>query len=59
MVDDSTADADALATAFLVMGDERGMILAEKAEIAAFFLLRTDDGVMERTSPAFDAMVTR
>jgi thiamine biosynthesis lipoprotein len=59
VIDDSTADADALATAFLVMGDERGMILAEKADIAAFFLLRTDDGVKERTSPAFDAMVTR
>ena len=59
VVDESTADADALATAFLVMGEEQAMILAEKAGIAAFFLRRTDDGVEESSSPAFDAMATR
>jgi thiamine biosynthesis lipoprotein len=55
----TSADADALATALLVMGEEKGMTFAEDEEIAAYFLLRVGDGVEERASTAFEALVAR
>lgn len=45
--------ADALATALLVMGPIDGMELATREGMAALFLLRTDAGVEERSTPAF------
>ena len=41
------------------MGEDRGMAMAEKENIAAYFLLRTEAGVEERSSAAFDTMVSR
>jgi thiamine biosynthesis lipoprotein len=49
--------ADALATALMVLGPDEGMALVARLDLAAFFLLRQDDGSFEaRTSPAFDAL---
>ena len=47
--------ADALATALLVMGPEEGMAFAEREGMAVLMLLRTDDGIEERQSVAFNA----
>ena len=52
---ESAADADALATALLVLGPERGLSLAERLEIAARLMLRNGDGYTTRDSAAFSA----
>lgn len=48
--------ADALATALLVMGPERGMALADKHGVGAFFLLRAGDGLAGVDNAAFRAI---
>ncbi|MDH5304257.1 MAG: FAD:protein FMN transferase [Gammaproteobacteria bacterium] len=53
VVADSTALADGLATALLVLGPIEGMQFAEQQDIAALFQLRTDAGVQERMSTRF------
>ena len=52
---DTAARADALATALLVMGPEAGLGFAEREGLAALFLLRDDEAIVERPSPAFSA----
>lgn len=44
VIDSSTARADALATAFMVLGYEQGMVLAKNIEQAVYFIVRTEDG---------------
>jgi len=56
VVDDSGYRADALATAFLVMGPEKAIAFALREQLAALFLLRNDTGVEELTTPAFDLL---
>jgi thiamine biosynthesis lipoprotein len=51
---DSARRADGLATALMVMGEGRGPALAESQGIAAYFILREDQGFRELTTPAFD-----
>jgi thiamine biosynthesis lipoprotein len=51
----SATVADGLATALLVQGAERGLLLCEKHAIAALMIVRAGDGFQERTSSAFDA----
>ena len=48
---------DALATAILVLGEDRGMQLARNEDLAVLFLIRTEAGVEQRTSPAFDLLL--
>lgn len=55
VISSDAATADALATALLVMGPEAGLEFAERKRIAAYFLLRTDDGIDELTSTMFAA----
>lgn len=47
--------ADALATALMVMGPERGLGFAEERGIPAFFLLREAGGLAERANATFAA----
>lgn len=54
---DTVTDADAWATALLVLGDEAGPRVAEAQQIAALFLLRDGDGFLEQTSAEFDRRV--
>jgi thiamine biosynthesis lipoprotein len=54
---DSAARADALATAFNVLGTEQAIILADKNNIPAYFLENTDDGLTEHYSSAFTAYI--
>lgn len=49
----SAMRADALATALVVMGAERGLALAEQEGIAAFFQIREGLGIIEKMSRRF------
>jgi thiamine biosynthesis lipoprotein len=49
--------ADALATAFNVMGFEKAKALATRENIAAYFIVRGDDGFETDYSPAFSSFL--
>jgi thiamine biosynthesis lipoprotein len=56
----SCMEADAYATALMVMGPEAGMAFAKERELAVLCLFRSDDGgskIAERISPALEAML--
>lgn len=53
ILSDTTMEADALATALMVLGPEDGYVLAEQEKIAALFIIKTDDGFVEKASSAF------
>lgn len=50
---DSCMEADALATAVLVMGRERGYAWASSRNVAAILVERTEDGPVEHPTPAW------
>ncbi|MEY6432741.1 FAD:protein FMN transferase [Thioalkalicoccus limnaeus] len=57
VVGESATSVDGLATALMVLGDERGPALAEAEGIAAYFILRGDDDDFESwATPAFEAL---
>ena len=45
--------ADALSTAMMVMGPDEGLALAERLDLPALFLLRSEDGIVERATRSF------
>ncbi len=49
--------ADALATAIEVLGPERGLELAERENLATYFIMRNDDGFEIRVSETFPLVV--
>ncbi len=49
----TTRHADALATALMVLGPEVGFARAEKENIKALFIVKNDDGFVERPTSAF------
>jgi thiamine biosynthesis lipoprotein len=51
----SAMEADAAATALLVLGPEVGLRLALDRGVAALYLVRERDGLVERMTPAFEA----
>ncbi len=55
--DASAMRADALATALTVLGPVEGLELAAALGLAAHFTERTPDGLVERMTPAFAAML--
>ena len=59
VVAESAANADALATALLVMGPVDGLEFAAANDIAAFFLLRTDRGFEQRATGSFAKQVRK
>jgi len=56
VVDEDGYRADALATALLVMGPDAGMELATRESMAVLFLLRTESGIEELSTPAFEQL---
>jgi len=50
---ETAARADGLATALMVLGEERGPQVAEAEGIAALFIVRTEGGFREEATPAF------
>ena len=57
VVAERAADADALATALMVLGPEQGLQLALREAIAARWMLRTGDGLEVVHSPAYATYV--
>ena len=53
----SAMTADAWATALTVLGTDEGLALAQAYGLAAQIVARTEDGVIERLTPAFVAMM--
>jgi len=53
ILSDTSMEADALATAIMVLGPAEGYQFAEKNHIAAFFIIKSDKGFDEKMSPAF------
>jgi len=56
VVNASTAYADAMATALLVLGPDDGPELARKLDIAGYFLVRNQTEIREITTPGFDKL---
>jgi thiamine biosynthesis lipoprotein len=56
VINPSTAYADAMATALLVLGPDAGPALARKLGIAGYFLVRNKTGIREITTPDFDQL---
>ena len=57
VLDKSCMTADGLATGLMVLGEERGMQVAEKENIPVLMIVKTDDGFKEFTSSAYAAYV--
>ncbi len=57
VVADSAAEADALATALLVLGPGEGVALAEKLDVAGYFLVRRDNEIEATSTSSFDRRV--
>lgn len=55
----SAMDADALATAFTVMGAEKAMAYAEKQKLAVFLVLREADKLEHKSSSRFNELLVR
>ncbi len=53
VIEPSAARADAMATALMVLGPERGYRLAEEQQLAVFFIIRQDGTFIERHTPDF------
>ncbi|WP_150137304.1 FAD:protein FMN transferase [Candidatus Enterovibrio altilux] len=53
IVDKSCMTADGFSTAFMVMGPEDALVVANDEAIAAFFIVKTDTGFTEIASDAF------
>ncbi len=57
IIDESCARADALATAMLVMGEEKAVTFARQENIRGYFIMRTENGFIEHLTPAFERWV--
>lgn len=57
VVHPSATFADAMATALLVLGPERGLALAEREKLAVFLIIRSGSGFEERRTPAFSRLL--
>jgi thiamine biosynthesis lipoprotein len=53
VISPQTMRADAMATALLVLGPEAGYALADSEGLAALFVIRTADGLVDRQTAAF------
>ncbi|MBU2645721.1 FAD:protein FMN transferase [bacterium] len=55
----SCMTADAFATAFMIMGSEKGYQLALRENLAAYFLDRTQSGFEMKMTPAFETLIVK
>ena len=55
VITESCIRADALATAFMVMGYEKGVQLAKEQKLAVFWILRSNQELSEKMTPEFKA----
>lgn len=59
VISERSATADALATAFTVMGADAALKVAERENIAVYFIVRSNDGFNIRMSTAFEPYLER
>ena len=57
VISETAMQADALATAFMVMGSKTGLALAEQESIAVLFLTRNATGISETMSGQFSRYI--
>jgi thiamine biosynthesis lipoprotein len=57
VVADNCLRADALASALMVLGPERGLQLADREGWAVFMVVRDGQGLVEKTTPLFDEVL--
>jgi thiamine biosynthesis lipoprotein len=57
VIDQTAMRADALATALMVLGPQQGYELAMQENVAATFVSRSHEGLVERATPAFIAEI--
>ena len=57
VIADTAVEADALATALMVMGSEQGLAFAAQSGIAAMFLMHTPSGIFEQISEKFSRYI--
>ncbi|UTW46603.1 FAD:protein FMN transferase [bacterium SCSIO 12696] len=57
VIADNCARADALATAFMVMGEERSLELAERLQLPVYLLVKQGDSFVARYSTAFEPYI--
>jgi thiamine biosynthesis lipoprotein len=55
----SSMFADGMATALMVLGPDAGVALAKRENLAAFFIVKTENGFVEISTPAFDQYLIR
>ena len=53
ILSETTMEADALATALMVLGEAEGSKMAERENIAALFIIKTEGGFVEKASTSF------
>lgn len=53
----TSMEADALATAMMVLGPEQGYRLAEQQRIAALFIIKDGDGFREKSTSAYQQII--
>jgi thiamine biosynthesis lipoprotein len=53
ILSESAMQADALATALMVLGPDQGFGLAQQEKIAAFFIIKSKDGFEEKKTSAY------
>lgn len=58
VLDKNCMTADALATALMVMGLEKGLAFAKEHNLAVYYILRREQGFETRFSPAFEQLVS-
>ncbi len=59
VLDKSCMTADGLATGLMVLGEEKGIEIAEQHNIPVFMIVKTDDGFEEISSSAFKPFLNR
>jgi thiamine biosynthesis lipoprotein len=59
VIAEDSMTADALATAFNVMGPDKAKGMATRENIAAYFIIRGEDGFKTEVSPAFSSFLTQ
>ncbi len=59
VIRDSTSEADALATALMVLGPEEGYDLALRESIAAYFIIKVGSGFEMKMTPQFEPYLTQ
>ncbi len=59
VIEDNTMDADAWATALIVLGGEKAHLLAEEKDLAVYFIRSTVDGFVATHTSAFEPYLSK